>query len=738
MTRYVRLFWPSTHHAAYRTPFGQGIHAGLISPDGEALLEPLSSKVLRGGPLVPTLSTWMPPKTQIRSDLERHEQAHNRLTFWRRDIKELSFDRRGVVGELWGSLEVLLDYGEPVATRGLRSDSKLPYRLEFSLDGERFTTSAAYYYREPVVAEEHAPPPRRTLGSVLSGLRAALLYHYLPFDKSAFGRLQSPPSLLLQLLAVGPMWLRGPFFTLFLLLTLMDTPDEYTLMRFILGLKSSQVLTGILLAISGLVQFFECAVVADPPDCGADAPGVRDNWLVDAAFCVWLQLLTLAAFAMLPSAVDIAQHGPVVSRRASVAPTIEEVAPAPSPPPSPPNDASTPGACATGVLASEFNSLGGTPLLALPSVGSRALGEGWPSCDAALAATDAAADATPLRRSGFDGRTAARPQRKFNLRFVALVKWDLACFLCSLLLLLAAVVHAAPSWESLLHSADPWTDWRAACAFFICIRVIFALTAFPFALFEVPGLSQLLAWTSPSGYAPDGRLVAEDVGGFSAYVAWLEGVVSSRAARRHLGARELQLLQRAAAAARRHLKRTPHLTKSLGRRRIEELEGLLTSLVPPKSPLFGTVFPDKMLCNQYKQRLAQEQADTAPGAPFETGASASTHAAKYGVQWESDATSTQCRLCGGKWGLLRRRHHCRACGQLVCGDCSRSRIHVPGSDNPKRSCDLCTAARRDEQDFQPTDSAGYGGESSRHGEPRPDSAAGSDVDPNQARLRELL
>ena len=49
------------------------------------------------------------------------------------------------------------------------------------------------------------------------------------------------------------------------------------------------MLTGVLLAIAGLVQFFECAVVADPPDCGADAPGVRDHWLVDAAFYVWLQ-----------------------------------------------------------------------------------------------------------------------------------------------------------------------------------------------------------------------------------------------------------------------------------------------------------------------------------------------------------------------------------------------------------------------------------------------------------------
>jgi len=46
MTRYVRLFWPSTLHAAYRAPFGEGIHAGLVSPDGEAPLEPRAAKVL--------------------------------------------------------------------------------------------------------------------------------------------------------------------------------------------------------------------------------------------------------------------------------------------------------------------------------------------------------------------------------------------------------------------------------------------------------------------------------------------------------------------------------------------------------------------------------------------------------------------------------------------------------------------------------------------------------------------
>jgi len=149
---------------------------------------------------------------------------------------------------------------------------------------------------------------------------------------------------------------------------------------------------------------------------------------------------------MLPSAVGVDRHSPVTSRRAAVAPASEEAAPAPSPPPSPPHDASTPGACAAGVTG--VGASDGTPLLELPHTGAhtgaRALGERRASSDAALATTDGAADATPPRRSSYDSRALSqRPRRKFNLRFVALVKWDLACFLCSLLLFLAAVCTAA-------------------------------------------------------------------------------------------------------------------------------------------------------------------------------------------------------------------------------------------------------------------------------------------------------
>ena len=145
---------------------------------------------------------------------------------------------------------------------------------------------------------------------------------------------------------------------------------------------------------------------------------------------------------MLPSAVGVDRHSPVTSRRAAVAPASEEAAPAPSPPPSPPHDASTPGACAAGVTG--VGASDGTSLLELPHMGARALGERRASSDAALTTTDGAADATPPRRSSYDSRALSqRPRRKFNLRFVALVKWDLACFLCSLLLFLAAVCTAA-------------------------------------------------------------------------------------------------------------------------------------------------------------------------------------------------------------------------------------------------------------------------------------------------------
>eukprot|EP00958_Prasinococcus_capsulatus_P017228 scaffold1938_cov399-Prasinococcus_capsulatus_cf.AAC.21 len=45
--------------------------------------------------------------------------------------------------------------------------------------------------------------------------------------------------------------------------------------------------------------------------------------------------------------------------------------------------------------------------------------------------------------------------------------------------------------------------------------------------------------------------------------------------------------------------------------------------------------------------------------------------------WQRDRDSLVCTLCGVQWSLLRRRHHCRGCGRLVCASCSNERAQLP-------------------------------------------------------------
>ncbi|XP_021930106.1 FYVE, RhoGEF and PH domain-containing protein 4-like [Zootermopsis nevadensis] len=50
----------------------------------------------------------------------------------------------------------------------------------------------------------------------------------------------------------------------------------------------------------------------------------------------------------------------------------------------------------------------------------------------------------------------------------------------------------------------------------------------------------------------------------------------------------------------------------------------------------------------------------------------------------------KCMDCGGSFGVMKRKHHCRACGSVVCGKCSNQKYPLPFEDNRlSRVCRPC-------------------------------------------------
>lgn len=59
--------------------------------------------------------------------------------------------------------------------------------------------------------------------------------------------------------------------------------------------------------------------------------------------------------------------------------------------------------------------------------------------------------------------------------------------------------------------------------------------------------------------------------------------------------------------------------------------------------------------------------------------------------WVPDQLVVQCNSCNVAFTLFRRRHHCRACGQIFCADCSRftKNLNCWGYNGPVRVCESC-------------------------------------------------
>lgn len=59
--------------------------------------------------------------------------------------------------------------------------------------------------------------------------------------------------------------------------------------------------------------------------------------------------------------------------------------------------------------------------------------------------------------------------------------------------------------------------------------------------------------------------------------------------------------------------------------------------------------------------------------------------------WVPDHLVVACSCCNASFSLFRRRHHCRACGQIFCADCSKftKNLDCWGYHGPVRVCESC-------------------------------------------------
>ena len=89
---------------------------------------------------------------------------------------------------------------------------------------------------------------------------------------------------------------------------------------------------------------------------------------------------------------------------------------------------------------------------------------------------------------------------------------------------------------------------------------------------------------------------------------------------------------------------------------------------------------------RYSRRFSTVRALLAHLSAFRCIAARSAMASSVWIgrdRWQPDHTADDCTDCKDKFSFMNRRHHCRMCGQLFCGDCSNRRVHG------KRVCGGC-------------------------------------------------
>lgn len=71
-------------------------------------------------------------------------------------------------------------------------------------------------------------------------------------------------------------------------------------------------------------------------------------------------------------------------------------------------------------------------------------------------------------------------------------------------------------------------------------------------------------------------------------------------------------------------------------------------------------------------------------------------------EWTDDVKFQACEICKGRFSFFVRRHHCRRCGKLLCGNCCNSKIELwrMGFIDPQLVCKNCLEFSQDDISLQ--------------------------------------
>lgn len=67
-------------------------------------------------------------------------------------------------------------------------------------------------------------------------------------------------------------------------------------------------------------------------------------------------------------------------------------------------------------------------------------------------------------------------------------------------------------------------------------------------------------------------------------------------------------------------------------------------------------------------------------------------------EWVNDEDRFSCHICNKRFSIFRRKHHCRACGEIICSSCSIHHKIQKSDQSAQRVCLSCVAFHDDNDD----------------------------------------